>query len=294
MTQFAPNVEEGEVQIGDLSIAYLRRPASRKTILFLHGNSAGKRAFYKQFSGLADTDYTLIALDLPGHGGSSNSSRPEQDYNFPAFALLVKRFCDALSVEMPLVVGWSLGGHVVIEMAGRGFDLSGAMIFGTPPIATGLSDFETAFRPSEAMAVTLNPSPTEAQLNIYVQGLYGTLDPIPQTFREDAVRMDGAVRDHMGAHWASGEHGCHQRTVVAGWDKPICVIHGEDDVFVSTDYMDALTWRNLWGGQINKFAKVGHAPFVESPERFNIVLRDFADEVFRRRENAHSRKSEAS
>lgn len=279
MIDIAPNVEEGKIAIGNLKIAYLRRPATEKTILFLHGNSGGKRAFHKQFSGLADTDYTLIAVDLPGHGDSSDSLQPEQDYNFPAFALLIKRFCEALNIASPLFVGWSLGGHVVIEMAGRGFDMSGALICGTPPIATGMSDFETAFLPSEAMAVTLNPEPSETETNIYIQGLYGSLDPIPQAYHDDATRMDGAVRANMGAHWGSGEHGCHQRTVVAGWDKPFCVIHGTDDVFVSEAYLDSIIWRNLWRNKIQKLRGIGHAPFLETPETFNTLLREFADDV---------------
>lgn len=280
MINIEPNVEEGEIAIGNLKIAYLRRLATEKTILFLHGNSSGKRAFHKQFSGLTDTDYTLIALDLPGHGDSSDSSQPEEDYNFPAFALLIKRFCQALNITSPLVVGWSLGGHVVIEMAGRGFDMTGAVICGTPPIATGLSDFEKAFLPSEAMAVTLNPEPSEAETHIYVQGLYGSLDPIPQAHRDDATRMDGAVRANMGAHWGSGDYGCHQRIVVAGWERPLCVIHGTDDVFVSEEYLDSIIWRNLWRDKIQKFHGIGHAPFLETPETFNTLLREFAEEVF--------------
>ena len=274
------DIETSSLEIDGQEIAYNRRSGNENTLVFIHGNSAGKAAFNGQLSALKDTGYTLIAIDLPGHGDSSNSDRPEQDYNFPAFALLIKRFCDALAIKSPIIIGWSLGGHVVIEMAGRGFDLSGAVICGTPPIATGMSDFDSAFLPSEAMAVTLNPEPSEMETNIYLKGLYGSLDPIPQEFQKDAKRMDGAVRANMGAHWGSGEYGCHQKIIVAGWDKPLCVIHGTDDVFVSEEYLDSIIWRNLWRGKIQKIPGIGHAPFLEAPDTFNTLLREFADEVF--------------
>lgn len=267
--------------IGDLEIEYWRAGAGSKTIVFIHGNSAGKEVFHHQFATLSRQGYSLLAIDLPGHGGSSDSKSPERDYNFPAFALLVKRLLAALNIETPLLVGWSLGGHVVIEMAGRGFDIAGAMIFGSPPVGPGLGeDFERAFLPSEAMAVTLKENPSSDDLATYVNGLYGSLNPRPEAFARLAERMDGAVRSHMGAHWAAGDEGCHQKTVVAGWDKPICVIHGDEDVFASGDYIVNLKWRNLWRNEVIRMEGVGHAPFVETPDRFNSILSAFSADVF--------------
>jgi pimeloyl-ACP methyl ester carboxylesterase len=42
-------------------------------ILLIHGNSACKEAFARQFSALR-ADHRLIAFDLPGHGVSDNAS----------------------------------------------------------------------------------------------------------------------------------------------------------------------------------------------------------------------------
>lgn len=272
--------ETGTVKVGAIDIAYWLARGGPNTIVFLHGNSAGKEVFYKQFEALAGDDQTLLAIDLPGHGASSDSKTPETDYSFPAFALLINQVLTELGIRSPICVGWSLGGHVVIEMAGRGFDMAGAMIFGTPPMGPGLGpDFEKGFRQTPAMAVTLNPSPTKEELATYVKGLYGSFAP-PSSFMRLALRMDGAVRANMGAHWAVGDQGCHQRTVVAGWAKPLAVLHGDDDEFVSGDYLDSLTVRKLWRGQIHHFRDVGHAPFVEMPDEFNHLLSEFAREVF--------------
>lgn len=269
------------INIGDLRIAYNLVRGTNDAIVFIHGNSAGKDVFKGQMKALGDQGYTVLAVDLPGHGESTDSVSPEQDYNFPAFALLIKKILDAVEIKSPLVVGWSLGGHVVLEMAGRGFDMRGAMIFGTPPLGPGMADFEAAFIPSKAMAVTLKADRTEEDISTYLSGLYGTLSPVPAALHKLASRIDPSLAAHMGAHWASGEEGCHQKTVAAGWQNPICIIHGEQDVFASLDFIKNVKWGNLWRGGVQVMKGVGHAPFIEVPDKFNTVLSDFAQDVFK-------------
>jgi len=254
-----------------------------QTILFLHGNSAGKEVFFRQFEALADSGYSLLALDLPGHGGSSDSSNPERDYSIPALALTIRRLLEDLGIERPLVVGWSLGGHIAIEMAGRGFDLAGLMIFGTPPMGPGGTEFERAFVPSEAMQITLKAERTPLDLEVYLRGLYGRLERIPEAFVALARRADGRCPACIGAHWSSGTEGCHQRTVVLGWERPVCLLHGDEDVFVSRDYLNSLPEAGLWSKSLIVLPEVGHAPFLEATEVFNEILASFARSAFEER-----------
>lgn len=277
------NGDKGSVKIGKLNVAYTHIDGGKNTIIFIHGNSAGKDVFDGQFKFFSSKGYSVLGIDLPGHGESANSTDPEIDYNFPAFALLVKKVQDSLGIKDPLIVGWSLGGHVAIEMAGRGFDMSGAMIFGTPPMGPGMEDFETAFLPSEAMAVTLKEKRTDEDVQTYVSGLYGSLTELPDAYLNLAARTDPAMGAHVGAHWSSGEQGCHQKTVAAGWQKPFCVIHGDEDVFASKLFIQSLKWGNLWKEKVFVLEGIGHAPFVEAPEHFNKILLEFADDVFQQK-----------
>lgn len=268
-------------EIDGLRMEYLRRAAGPNTIVFLHGYAAGKDVFYEQFEAAALKDYSLLAIDLPGCGGSDRSTAPTADYTLPALALRIKRVLAALEITSPLVAGWSLGGHVGIEMAGRGFDMAGLMIFGTPPLGPGSAQIEDAYVQSAAMAAGLKERPSPADTQTYIQGLYGTLTPLPNGFFTLAASCDSALQPAIGAHWASGDFGCDQVTVVAGWARPLCILHGEGDVFVSGNYISALPYRNLWRGAVVRLPGIGHAPFVEDADAFNAVLTGFAADVFR-------------
>ena len=268
-------------KIGGLDIAYWHQPGGPNTIVFIHGNSSCKEAFFEQFTRLADAGYSLLAIDLPGQGMSQRSDTPEADYTLPAIALTLKRLLAELGILQPLVFGWSLGGHIAIEMAGRGFPMAGMMIAGTPPVGPGLQDLNIAFKPSDAMSVTMKPDPSEAELETYLRSVYGTLTPYPAAFLAQAKQADGAVRAAIFADLASGEHGCHQETVVRGWQKPICILHGDQDALVSSEYLQRFDTPNFWRGGVVTMKGVGHAPFMERPDEFNALLIDFARHVFR-------------
>ena len=266
--------------IDGVRLQYWRRGDGPKTIVFVHGNSACKEVFAPQFAELADAGVTLLAFDLPGHGGSSNAAQPQQQYTIPGYARLLKRAIDALSIDRPLIVGWSLGGHIALEMAGRGFPLAGALIAGTPPLGPGLDDFAVAMKLTDAGAVTTKADASAAEIRAYVKSLYGTLDPIPDLFFSTALRTDGEARAIMAQHWLAGVGMCNQRSVAETWEPPLCVVHGLDDPFISYDYLKAMSWRNLWAGKIFEFSGIGHAPFLEAPAAFNRILSDFMREAF--------------
>lgn len=275
---------ERVVRLGDdnvaLWLAGAEPSAQTPAIVFIHGNSACKEVFAKQMDGLGGEGYTLIAIDLPGHGSSHNAKHPDTAYTMSGYALTVKRALNHLGVTRALIVGWSLGGHVALEMVGRAYPVDGVLICGAPPIKPCMEDFASAFVPSDVMGVTGNADATDAELDAYVEALYASLDQIPNTYFAAAHRTDGRCRARMVEHTLAGDDVVDEKIVVAGWDKPVCVVHGAQDVFVSHDFMRALTWRNLWRGAFVDLPGVGHAPFAEAPEQFNDVLNAFFHEVF--------------
>ncbi|RUX01204.1 alpha/beta hydrolase, partial [Mesorhizobium sp. M8A.F.Ca.ET.059.01.1.1] len=71
----------------------------------------------------------------------------------------------------------------------------------------------------------------------------------------------------------------NQREIVAGKTPPIAVLNGIDEPFVNTDFVAAVKFSNLWEGKAHLLDKSGHAPFWDSPDRFNPVFARFLASV---------------
>lgn len=255
-------------------IAYWTR-GQGAPVLLLHGNSAGKEVFCKQMDVLAEAGYRAVAVDLPGHGESSDAAAPERDYSIVGYASVMREVIERLDLGGAVMIGWSLGGHVGIEMAGRGYPLSGLALTGTPPCGPGAAEFAETFLPTPAMEVTGKENPSGEELARYVAQLYARLEPTPALFHDLAVRTDGRARRLMIEHAAVGLEGCHQRTVVRGWNKPITVLQGAEEPFFANSALAGLGWRNLWRNEIVEIAGAAHAPHIEQPQAFNTALLAF-------------------
>ncbi len=107
-------------------------------VVLIHGNSSSSRAFSRQLEGPLGKRCRLVAVDLPGHGESDDAKDPSA-YSLPGHARAVRAVVDALGLGEASFVGWSLGGHVALEMAPDLPRARGFVIFGTPPIASGES-----------------------------------------------------------------------------------------------------------------------------------------------------------
>ena len=104
-------------------------------VVLIHGNSSSSRVFSRQLDGPLGRRFRLVAVDLPGHGESDDAKDPRA-YSLPGHARAVRAAVDALGLGEAHFVGWSLGGHVALEMAPDLPRARGFVIFGTPPIAS--------------------------------------------------------------------------------------------------------------------------------------------------------------
>lgn len=271
--------EERVKEIDGVSLCYWELPRGPHYLVLLHGNSLCKEAFYHQFEGLAESDWSLLAIDLPGHGASADASDADRQYTIPGYADLVWKLLDALEIERPAVLGWSLGGNIALELAGRDADISGIMLVGTPPVGPGTQHFADAFQEKALTSPAMQgDAPAEAMLE-FLEDAVGPLDPMPACFADAAIRADGRAREIMGAHWAAGTEGYDQMSVIAQWHAPIACMIGAEDALARIDFLENAHWRNLWNDQLCVLPGCGHAPFLHDPDRFNTLLHSFLDSL---------------
>ena len=243
-------------------------------VLLIHGNSSCRGVFRHQLQGRLAENHRLIAFDLPGHGRSSNAPDPTQSYTRPGFADAAVELLEKLGVTEAIVFGWSLGGHIGIEMVPRFSGMRGLMVTGTPPV--GRNNMAQGFNASPHMGVAGKQDLSEADIEAFVQAMFGES---AEPFLRDAVaRADGRFRKRLFEAARAGD-GVDQRLIVEGSPVPLAVVNGGADRFVNLDYFDTVAYGNLWEGHCHRLAGLGHAPFWEAPGDFDPVLERFLRDV---------------
>ncbi len=262
------------IQVGSLNIAYYESAGTGPGVLLVHGNSASGRVFQPQLESALGETYRLVAIDLPGHGASSDASDPAATYNMPGYAAVIVDAAKQLGLEEAVFVGWSLGGHIVIEAIPQLPKAAGFMIYGTPPLAFP-PDMAQAYLPNPAMGAAFQANLSDAEADGFSLACLkpGTTD-IPAIFTEDIRRTDGQARTGLAGSIRPGGY-LDEVIAVAEMTAPLAVVHGAQEQLVNAAYISGLKMPTLWRGAIQFIPDAGHTPNWEQPEAFNALLEAF-------------------
>lgn len=257
-------------------IAVALSPGDGPALLLIHGNSSCKEVFRNQLQGPIGAAFRCVAMDLPGHGRSDDARRPEAAYSVPGYADAALQVMRAFGHPRFAVLGWSLGGHIGLEMVHGSDAIAGLMITGSPPIRKGPDGFAAGFIPSRHMVLAGQRDFSEEEIDAYSRATCGVNAPYERFLRDAVARTDGRAREHMLKSILAGE-GCDQREAAEHAKAPLAIVNGAEDEFINNAYIASLTYDNLWEGKVYDLEGVGHAPFWEAPEQFDPYLRRFVE-----------------
>jgi len=256
-------------------IALTARDGNRIPIVFLHGNGFGKEIFANQFNSEILRDHAMITLDLPGHGQSDDASDPKNTYTYQGMARAISKALQSQLNRPCIVAGWSLGGHVALEMLDDPM-VAGAVAFGTPPAPAGPIGLIRAFHINRMLLLAGKSSFSEAEAVYFEQAALG--DHANGAFVERLLRTDPMMRPTLSRSILMGS-GFSQRDRILQSEKPICLMNGETDLLVRAPYMQTLESPALYGGLPIVLPDCGHAPFLQNQQAFETILDRFADGV---------------
>jgi pimeloyl-ACP methyl ester carboxylesterase len=256
------------------SLAIEESGAGELPVLLIHGNSSCRGVFRHQLQGQLAQRYRLITFDLPGHGESSVPPDPAHSYTRPSLADAAVEVLEKFGITEAVVFGWSLGGHIAIDMLSRFPGMLGLMITGTPVV--GFDNMAQGFKGLPQAGVAGKQDLSDTDIDGFVEAIFGES---AEPFLRDAVaRADGRFRKRLFEAARAGV-GVDQRVAIKNTQVPVAVVNGAADRLVNLDYIDSVTYGNLWEDRCHRLAGLGHAPFWEAPDDFNPVLERFLQDV---------------
>lgn len=239
-------------------------------VVLLHGYTDSSHSFDRDYA-LLPQRFHVYALDQRGHG---DSSRPTCCYGQSDFAADVVAFLNARNHLRAILVGHSMGSFIAQQTALEyPLRVQALVLVGSAPTADN-----AVIRDLKAAVDTLTDPIDPAFVRDFQASTF--YRPIPPDFLDTAVSESLKLPARVWKATLNGliaeDHSAWLRTLY----KPVLVVGGDKDSIFSVAEQQSLA-RKLPQGTLLLSANTGHAPHVETPQRFVNDLTAFIDGLTR-------------
>lgn len=255
---------------------YIEEAGNGIPLLCLHTAGADASQYRHLMTDRAVTDhYRIIAFDMPWHG----KSLPPEGFHDTEYRLTTESYteailtvADALELDRPVVMGCSMGGRIVLNLAAHHADRFRALIgiecadHQTPWYDTDWLNRADVHGGEICSAMVSGLIAPQSPARYRWETLWGYLASGPGVFKGDLYfyRQDSDYRD---------------RTALIDTGRcPLYLLTGEYDYSCTPE--DTLrTTAAIPGAKATIMKEVGHFPMSENPEQFRSYLLPVLDEI---------------
>ncbi len=256
-------IEDVDKPRGSYSRKIWEGPA-RPAILFVPGWTMPAEIWEKQIAHLAKTHW-VVAMDPRSQGLSSQTT----EGHYPAArARDIKAVVDQLKLAPVVLVGWSMG---VAELAAYvdqfGTDTLAGLVLvdgiaggeADPALTKGMFGWAANFQHDRRKA-------TDA----FVRSMYKK--PQSEAYYQRVIRASLRTPTNSAMALFLGAFSTDNRPALAKINKPTLIVVAAGGPWMAA-YEDL--HKRIAGSRMEIFENVGHALFVDEPERFNALLDEF-------------------
>jgi pimeloyl-ACP methyl ester carboxylesterase len=249
-------------------------PKSAPSILLIHGWAQQFTCWHPTLDRLQDR-FHLVAMDLRGHGASGKPEDPAAYTDTALWSDDVATVIAAAGLDRPTLVGWSYGSRVIAAHLSTQGDahLAGVVLAGgILAIGRAREDWMVgASSPGLDRDLYTEDVPRRlAATARFVEAC--TAQPLDRTTYAELVGANMLCPAHVRRALFGAD--VDLRPAYTALTRPGLVLHGLADTVVT-----AKTGQTAAGlmprGRFIGYEGVGHAPFLEAPDRFAADLADF-------------------
>lgn len=255
------------VNAGGHRIEYERHGEGPPLVL-LHGYVGDRRMWRPQIDELSD-EFTVVAWDAPGFGGSSD---PPEHFALSDFADCLAAFVDALDLGRPHVLGLSFGGGLALEVFSRHPTLPLTLVLASAYAGWAGSLPAEVTDERVRQALRLADLPPDRLVEELLPSMF--TDSAPAELVEE---FSVSMREFHPAGLRASSRTfavADLRDVLTRVDVPTLLLYGDRDMRAPSNVAHDLHAR-IPGSKLVFIPGAGHVCNIDAPERFNSEVRAF-------------------
>ena len=268
-----------------INIEYFERDCKGKCehyVLFVHGIAVSKEDFADAVKHLP-TNYKIVAMDLPGHGGSATV---EGQYGTDYFVFMMKSFTDNIGLHKPFhIVGHSLGGYLVSAYAAQfpGDVLSITSISPGGVKNKGADQLVKEFDESDGKKCKLIPE-TEAEVVKLLEFLFHTKQELHPWIITGILQLRESKNDFLRqvlreAFQVYTKYEKGLTYFLKQVKVPVLVVWGKQDQVLHVESINEIKEEVTAPLTVELIDDCGHVPSLETPEKLMTAIQKFIDTV---------------
>ncbi|MBI4267121.1 MAG: 2-succinyl-6-hydroxy-2,4-cyclohexadiene-1-carboxylate synthase [Chloroflexi bacterium] len=267
--------------LSGLSLNLVQRGAG-PAVVALHGFT-GDASSWDSFSRAARHEYSVVSVDLPGHGASDAPVNPAL-YRAPHTVRELAELLDRLHLERVHWLGYSMGARIALAAAIRlGERTSSLVLESASPGLRAVEERQARMRNDEALANRIEKEGVEAFVDYWESlPLWASQARLPRAVRERLrtqrlKNSPAGLANSLRGTGTGAQPSLHDR--LGELRVPVLLIAGEEDVKFSAAAREM--HRAVPGSRLCIVPGSGHTVHLEQPDTFNRAVLDFLRTVGR-------------